>query len=51
MLTEAVHRDSAPTGASVLSMLGIEKSFGGVHALRGASIDVRAGEEIGRAHV
>src|SRR4051794_6723123 len=34
----------ADAGASLLAVAGAHKHFGGVHALRGASIDVRSGE-------
>ena len=38
---------SAPEGAStpaVLAAVGVEKRYGGVHALRGASLEIHAGE-------
>ncbi len=34
-------------GAPVLAVRGVHKRFGGVHALRGVDLDVRAGEVIG----
>jgi branched-chain amino acid transport system permease protein len=37
----------APRGASVLSVSGLSVNFGGVHALRGVTLEVRAGELVG----
>lgn len=46
MATEEARRDASPdqTGEAILSLQNIEKTFGGVQALRGASLDVLRGE-------
>jgi ABC-type branched-subunit amino acid transport system ATPase component/ABC-type branched-subunit amino acid transport system permease subunit len=36
-----------PPGTSLLEVSGLRKSFGGVHAVRGVSMSVRAGETVG----
>ena len=36
-----------PPGTTLLQVTGLAKSFGGVHAVRGVSFDVRAGETMG----
>jgi ABC-type branched-subunit amino acid transport system ATPase component/ABC-type branched-subunit amino acid transport system permease subunit len=36
-----------PPGTTLLQVSGLAKSFGGVHAVRGVSFDVRAGETMG----
>src|SRR4051812_20177241 len=36
-----------PPGSSLLEVTGLRRSFGGVHAVRGVSLSVRAGETVG----
>jgi ABC-type branched-subunit amino acid transport system ATPase component len=36
-----------PSGSTLLAVSGLRKSFGGVHAVRGVSVSVRAGETVG----
>ena len=36
-----------PPGSSLLEVTGLRKSFGGVHAVRGVNMSVRAGETVG----
>ena len=38
-------------GNTILKMNNITKSFYGVKALKGVSLELEKGEEIGRAHV
>jgi D-xylose transport system ATP-binding protein len=44
MTATQTERPSAGTGSPLLSLRGIEKSFGAVHVLRGVDLDVHAGK-------
>jgi len=46
MAAAAARADGAPAGAPLISMRDIRKSYGSVHALQGASVDVHAGEVV-----
>jgi ABC-type branched-subunit amino acid transport system ATPase component/ABC-type branched-subunit amino acid transport system permease subunit len=46
-LASVRERTSTPSAGPLLQAVNLAKSFGGVHAVRGVSFDVRAGETVG----